>query len=920
MKRNHQGELVELTQRLTLEEYVFGLQLILQQSRHPGTAGVLIPAQAQELANNPKITETFYQKALRHGVLQRDEQGNIRLERNTDTLLKLIHKSRFCFTIQKDAWTKHGRLVSIYWMNGCYIAAVQEQKKNHVTLLLDHSAEAIYTCLENSLMENDGTGKFNRKKLNELLKQNQLPKSEIRPDIRIQGTLFDNWRDQIKRQYEFLLKKDRMEQYETDGKEFLQECAEKGEFKTKILELMRQLENSLPDEPSASFPNAAEKKKASGQRENDSKWTYNSLMADPHFPHSRIGYVWWILKNCFLGLKASSFKSAALSLLGYVLFGVFSIFWNMYGTCYLNDTFHFSKRSMWGDLTPYLLAGTLDTPSAIKGFQMNWGNISTEYIVLPLSITALLLLRGLLSRTWKGGITAVGRDLIGIPSLIERCRKTCQKTLGYFIGKGLFYSCIFGFLLFNPFAAALLAPVLLLSFAQGEDSALAMLLMTWRTAASVKKVESGKQSPVIFEEILLDIFGLSVGFFLYSIFNFVMWQFFDYHIILRLVLSVLLMFLALIRTGNGKRPAKTAISKKDAPSKKTDSKKTAVKRLAVFALCFLLAVTAAVLVLKTGIAFADDGGWTESGRTLEGLIANMGFAFIMGISVLIGLLTFGAGLAVAASIAAITFAGAGIFASATEYGHRTAEQIVYGRYNESDPTLLGTILDIGINFVPVVGNVWGLISGARDISYDVTHWENGAGDYINLGIDIFGFTMSGIGLKNDLDRLAQNGWDLSEYYGKTSTKEFVEEPFDENGNLKPNARYQSGEYDYYYETDEYGRIVSYETDNLQLTTRENRLPHNSSTPGKEAGDHAGHLFGDRFGGSGQLDNLVSQASEVNLSDYKIIENKWARALEEGKNVTVHGELIYEGTNLRPSGIRLEYTIDGEWFTDFLPNG
>lgn len=38
----------------------------------------------------------------------------------------------------------------------------------------------------------------------------------------------------------------------------------------------------------------------------------------------------------------------------------------------------------------------------------------------------------------------------------------------------------------------------------------------------------------------------------------------------------------------------------------------------------------------------------------------------------------------------------------------------------------------------------------------------------------------------------------------------------------------------------------------------------------------------RFGGSPKLDNLVSQAQRVNQSDYNIIENQWAKAIENGK--------------------------------------
>ena len=39
--------------------------------------------------------------------------------------------------------------------------------------------------------------------------------------------------------------------------------------------------------------------------------------------------------------------------------------------------------------------------------------------------------------------------------------------------------------------------------------------------------------------------------------------------------------------------------------------------------------------------------------------------------------------------------------------------------------------------------------------------------------------------------------------------------------------------------------------------------YNSNTLDKEIGDHAGHIFGDLFGGSPELDNLVSQAKDVN---------------------------------------------------------
>ncbi len=132
----------------------------------------------------------------------------------------------------------------------------------------------------------------------------------------------------------------------------------------------------------------------------------------------------------------------------------------------------------------------------------------------------------------------------------------------------------------------------------------------------------------------------------------------------------------------------------------------------------------------------------------------------------------------------------------------------------------------------------------------------------------------------------------------------------EEGKLKPNIKYKVGEYDYIYETDSKGRICKFETDNLQLTKREERLKHDPNTPGKIEGDHAGHLAGDRFGGSSEIDNLVSQTSKNNLSDYKKLENKWAKAIKENKKVEVNISIEYNKDDLRPSKFIIDYYIDG----------
>lgn len=65
--------------------------------------------------------------------------------------------------------------------------------------------------------------------------------------------------------------------------------------------------------------------------------------------------------------------------------------------------------------------------------------------------------------------------------------------------------------------------------------------------------------------------------------------------------------------------------------------------------------------------------------------------------------------------------------------------------------------------------------------------------------------------------------------------------------------------------------------------------------------------------------MVSQSSNVNLSQYKKIENQWADAIKEGKSVKVSVEVKYDGDSLRPSKFKGDYEIDGEVFSKSLLN-
>ena len=139
----------------------------------------------------------------------------------------------------------------------------------------------------------------------------------------------------------------------------------------------------------------------------------------------------------------------------------------------------------------------------------------------------------------------------------------------------------------------------------------------------------------------------------------------------------------------------------------------------------------------------------------------------------------------------------------------------------------------------------------------------------------------------------------------------------EDGTLKPNQEYTTGENGYTYKTDSNGNIVSAHADELKFKTHSGRLKHNTNTANKLPGDDAGHIFADQFGGSPELDNLVSQRSTLNRAvkgdnkTYRAMEKSWSDAMNNGKKVTdVDIKLSYKDGSSRPSSFKVSYKIDG----------
>lgn len=187
---------------------------------------------------------------------------------------------------------------------------------------------------------------------------------------------------------------------------------------------------------------------------------------------------------------------------------------------------------------------------------------------------------------------------------------------------------------------------------------------------------------------------------------------------------------------------------------------------------------------------------------------------------------------------------------------------------------------------------------------------NKAVDFVHAKIDEFGRRVFGEGSIPYETKLLEK----SDRGRIIITKEVSSNPFLDDGKLKPNIKYAAGEHNYYYETDELGKICKCSADELKLKEHLGRLKHNPNTPGKLEGDHAGHLVADVFGGSPELDNLVLQAKDVNFKQYRDIERAWEKALKKippDEITDLKIEIIYDGKNTRPTAFKIKYKINGK---------
>lgn len=615
-----------------------------------------------------------------------EQQGTFMIREGLEKALDIMLDSPHCMNFQNELLHKKGQILSFYYANGAYVGVLLGQKNS--MLVMTAEEDALYKAFEKQLENAMVSSAFQPELWNALWHGKDAVRegegvSKPRREARIthSGNCIERERFNIAmvadgRRIQIIRGADSL----PCGK-LNRETADARDWYGVICRELERLKVENQGK-GADSSRSGSKSKETSQKKSE----YQQTTAAPDFPKSGVGFIFWSLKRVITGFPKmflSMIRRKSLALLLYPLWGVILFLYNMYITCYYNDTFMLDRRARLGNLSPYLMAATLWTPSSLKGLQMKWGLINTSFLVWPLMMVLTLLFRHLILQLGQRKAHFFG-DLVKIPAAVRDCAaQTGVRRKDIWIAFALVWAL--GFLVMNPITMFLAAVLLLLWFAQGRENSLVQMMFLWACAKGRKKIDAGQKPEPSSRKYRLLLFYGSLGLTIYGFASVLLWFVVDYNWWMRLVLTVLMVLFALLQ-----------IFMPGAFSGKLRS------RTAVFLLsCFTILCVAAILGNNTGVVFADDGGWSESGRTIAGLAQNAGFSTILGIS----LLTIGLGVGLPLMAVGIVSLGAGIvtFAVGTtdtaagNYVKKSARQYFFGPEERENKTVFCTITE-GLNF------------------------------------------------------------------------------------------------------------------------------------------------------------------------------------------------------------------------------
>ncbi len=727
-----------------LKEYILVFKYFMKKAERPHVTGFV---NAHLLSAKPDSAEMegLVQLALKHGVLVRDG-GGTKIKDVVATFLNAWTDSLNVAAIKKPSFSDQKGLFFAK-VEGMYLAVWQDAVQDKAVLAADSDLEILYDHFRTEIEKKDVDKQFNLKKANKAFaEKGSGTRLEISPVNRLFLQCINNATGKNCLKDELLhVGKKELEEIILDDVHCVSEVKKRDSAELKET-IVRYIDHNCGLKSGGKSEDA-------GKKVNDVEYytrlSFIKLTRNEKFPKGLFDFLKMTAAN--LLKSVADWKNLLRRVILCILMSVLTLVWNIYALCYLNDTFNIQIRAIFGKATAYLLAGVANTSSVI-GLPPFVRTVNTVTITASLYFLLAIALSTVIKDVVSGKAKSNFSHVFSFGRSIKNYLSVARRGLSYYIWVGLAAASVINLVVFNPFAVFLLAVMLLFSCMKCEDGGITPFFMIINSSIRYKSVMSGKRPAPLFGKYQLRLFGISVGLIACSVLNAVLWFAADFNFWIRLAVSAVLIILSFLKLGIIKVSKPTA------------------------AAIFLLSAVAVQLVMISvsfsGVVLADDGGWSESGGTLAGLMRNsgwptiLGFSLVLALAVAAGCLTLGLGSAIVAGAAAATFGAAALGATFTNTGREAAYDFIWGNYSPyGGDSKLAAVLNLGVSLVPGFGDAFGVITGMRDCSYDIREGDMGA-----LALDGFGFALDMFGLAKTAEDLLKYSDDVADIAGKSVSK------------------------------------------------------------------------------------------------------------------------------------------------------
>ncbi|MCR5033475.1 MAG: hypothetical protein K6A92_11530 [Lachnospiraceae bacterium] len=335
--------------------------------------------------------------------------------------------------------------------------------------------------------------------------------------------------------------------------------------------------------------------------------SYDAVWHSEKLPHTKPGYFLWRVKQFLRGLLLG----IPFRILVFALILLFNVVMTGYvlDTCFFDRIVDVSVVQGFGKLNPYILGGLVvrqaiqiqDPRSSIPGLDTALdiqlvSTFGTSVLSMFFSY-ALFRVISLIILRFKSAHLGAFMDFPAMPALVKDYANRANTPLIKHFAAGCFYAFVIGYVIKNPVAIPLFGVMFLLYFAMRENNTPALQKFIFTCTGKEKKTAP------LYADAALSVWGLGVGFLLYTVVVAILWNLFFYHFWARTLFTFAFCVLFVFLYSGGRL--------------------SGAKKLAVNGILLLLG--SSLFVLGFGlIARADDGGWSESGRTIGGWLRNPG--------------------------------------------------------------------------------------------------------------------------------------------------------------------------------------------------------------------------------------------------------------------------------------------------------